>query len=243
MIIFFMYTESQTTILNEVSFFGKPENMEKIVNVKILPAQVDTGIIFRRVDFKENNEITVNYDNAFIENDKLVIKNKNGVCVNNIELLLASIWALKIDNVIIELDGDSLPFIDGTSEPLLFLLAIANKKELDKKRKIFILEQEIGARLDDHEINVKPSQSFSISVQDNAYNSFTYNAIYLPYKDWLSKVAIYSDDKNKIKADIVSCIAIIFISNAFSLFEVDIKNFDKKMAFNFFKNLFDSQNK
>ena len=63
-----MYTENQTTILNEISFFGKPENMEKVVNVKILPAEADTGIIFKRVDFKENNSIKVDYNNVYVEN-------------------------------------------------------------------------------------------------------------------------------------------------------------------------------
>lgn len=231
-----MYTENQTTVLNEISFFGKPENMEKIVNVKILPAEIDTGIIFKRTDFKENNLIKLNYDNVFIEDDRLVLKNNNGISVNNIELLLASIWAAKIDNAIIELDGDSIPFMDGTSEPLSFMLTIANRKTLDKKRNIFTISQDISIRISDHEINIRPSQSFIINMSDMSYNSFSYDAMSLPYKDWLSKVSLNSNDK--IKYNVISCIAIVFISNLFCLFEINVKDFDKMTTLNFFKNLF-----
>lgn len=231
-----MYTENQTTILNEISFFGKPENMEKVVNVKILPAEADTGIIFKRVDFKENNSIKVDYNNVYVENDKLILKNDSGITINNIEIILASIWAAKIDNAIIELDGAYLPYIDGTSEPLSFMLTIGNKKELDKKRKIFTLNQDIAIRVNEHEIDAKPSQSFIINMQDMAYNSFSYDAMILPYKDWLSKIPMNSTDK--VKSDIISCIAIIFISNLFCLFEINIKEFDKLTTYNFFKNLF-----
>lgn len=230
-----MYTGNQTTILNEVSFFGKPKNMEKVVNVKILPSELDSGILFKRIDLKENNVIKVDFKNAYIENDKLILRNQEGVCVFNIEPLLASIWAAKIDNLIIEIDGDSIPYIDGTSEPLSFVLTIGKIKELSKNRKIFEVSQDIGIRIDDFEISIKPNKTFAINVKTSS-NSFNFDNGLLPYKDWLSKISDESTDK--AKCDIISTIAIIFLSNMFCLFEVDFKNYNKKITLEFFKNLF-----
>ncbi len=230
-----MYTGNQTTILNEVSFFGKPKNMEKVVNVKILPSEVDCGIVFKRVDLKENNIVKVDFKNAYIENDKLILRNQDGASISNIEPLLASIWAAKIDNLLIEIDGDSIPYIDGTSEPLTFLLTIGKIKELSKNRKIFETSQEIGIRIDDFEISIKPNKTFVINVKTSG-SSFEFDNGVLPFKDWLSKVGDNSEDVAKY--DIILTIAIIFLSNMFCLFEVEFKNYNKKTTLEFFKNLF-----
>ena len=229
-----MYTGNQTTILNEVSFFGKPKNMERVINVKLLPANVDSGIIFKRVDLKENNLIKVNYSNAFIENDMLILKNDSNVFIKYAEVLLASIWASRIDNLIVEIDGDSVPYIDGTSEPISFLLSIARINELEKSRKIFEISQDIGMRIDDFEISIKPDKSFIIDIK-NADGEFRFDNGILPYKDWLSR--INEDSSDKAKYSVVTTIAIIFISNLFCLFNIEIKNFNKKTTFDFFKNL------
>ena len=233
-----MYTGNQTTILNEISFFGKPKNMEKVVNVKLLPADVDSGIIFKRVDLKENNIIKVNYSNAFIENDRLILKNSEDVCIKHVELLLASIWSGKIDNLIVEIDGDTIPYIDGTSEPISFLLTIGKIKELDKSRKVFETTQEMGMRIDNFEISIRPDKSFIIYIK-NGDNEFKFDNGILPYKDWLSKVN--EDSGDKAKYSVISTIAIIFISNLFCSFNVEIKNFNKKTTFDFFKNLLNNK--
>ena len=158
-----MYAGNQTTLLNEVSFFGKPKNMEKVVNVKLLPAEADSGIVFKRVDLKENNIIKVNYNNAFIDNNRLILKNDYDVYIHYSEILLASLWASKIDNVLIEIDGDSIPFIDGTSESFIFMLTIGRTKELEKTRNVFEVKQDIGMRIDAFEISIKPFNSPSIT--------------------------------------------------------------------------------
>lgn len=229
-----MYTGNQATILNEVSFFGKPKNMEKVVNVKLLPGDFNTGIVFKRVDLKKDNIIKLDYENIFIENNKIVLKNKAGVVINDVELLIASLWADRLDNITIELDGDSIPYIDGTCEPLSFLLTVGKTKELNKIRNIFELEQDIGMKVGESEISIKPSNSFIIEVENNN-EIFSFDNSILPFKDWLSKIKEDSNDKNKL--NVISALAIIFISGKYCRFEAKFKNFDKKIACDFFKNI------
>ncbi|HSQ97691.1 MAG TPA: UDP-3-O-acyl-N-acetylglucosamine deacetylase [Rickettsiales bacterium] len=229
-----MYTGNQTTILNEVSFFGKPKNKKKIVNVKILPAEANKGIIFKRTDLKKDNIIELNYNNAFIENNELVIKNNKNVSVSNVELLLDSIWANRLDNLLIELDGDAIPYIDGTSEPISFLLTIGRAKELENVRNVFVLEQDNGIKIGKCEISIKPSNSFIIEMK-NGKKTFLFDNKDLPFKDWLSNIKDNSKEKNKL--DVISALAIIFISGKYCKFEVKFKNFDKQIACEFFKNI------
>lgn len=230
-----MYGVNQSTILNEVSFFGKPENMEKAVNVKILPSVADSGVVFKRVDLKENNIINLNFQNAYIENNELILKNEHGVSIRNVELLIASIWAAKIDNLIIEIDDGVLPYIDGTSESFSFLFAIGQIKELEKNKKMFEVTQDIGVRVDDFEVDLKPSKHFILNIK-NKDSHFEFNANLLPFKDWLSRVSVKND--NKAKFDTISLIAIIFLSVRFSFFEANLKNYNKELTLNFFKNIF-----
>lgn len=233
-----MYSGNQATILNEVSFFGKPKNMERVVNVKILPAEANSGITFKRVDLKENNTIKVDYKNIKIENDRFVLKNENGVSVSNFEFLIAGIWSAKMDNLLIEIDGESVPNIDGTSEPLSFVLTVGKVKELEKTRKVFELEQEIGIRVNNFEISVKPSKSFIINM-DLDGKQFVFNNGELPFKDTLSKIS--EDSSDKLKYYTLLAASIIYFSNHYCNFEVSFKNFDKKITCDFFENLFNNR--
>ena len=228
-----MYIGNQTTILNPVYFFGKPKNSQKVVNVKILPADVDTGIVFKRTDLKENNIIKLSYDNMVIENDNIILKNNN-ISISNVENLLASIWADRLDNVIIELDGDAIPYIDGTSEPISFLLTTARIKEFEKARNVFELNENVSVKIGSSEINLKKGNGALKIKISNEFNSFEFDNGILPFKDTLSTI---NEDGDKLKLDTISTLVIIFIGGKYCNFDVEFKNFNKKVAYEFFKNI------
>lgn len=232
-----MYIDNQTTILNEAEFFGSHMNSKEIINVKLLPAPADQGIVFKRIDLTKDNIIKLNYSNVDFNGDSLVVKNEFGVSVKNIELLIASLWAMRIDNVLIELNGDTIPYIDGTCEPILFVLSIAKAKELDKIREIFRLDSPIHENNNDFKIDVKTKKYFSINIKNNDA-SYNFDNGVLPYKDHLAAVA--STDKNSAKYDAILTIVYIFISGIFCPFDISIKNFNRNYVFNFFKKLFTS---
>ena len=70
---------SQTTINEKISFSGVGIHNGKAVNFSLLPAEVDTGIVFRRTDLDKNNEIKVNFNNIIESKFCSKIKNKNNV--------------------------------------------------------------------------------------------------------------------------------------------------------------------
>lgn len=229
-----MYAGNQTTILNNISFFGNPKDSDKIVNVKLIPSTVNSGIIFKRIDLSENNEIKVDFENAIIENNILLLKNKAGITVKNLEPILVSLWACRIDNILVEIDGDTLPYIDGTSEPIIFLLNSAKTKDLDEIRGVCRVENECDIAKDGIRIRAKPSRTFVINVSD-AGEKFEFDNKILPFKDYLSK--INETCSNKAKYDVVMILALTYLSGEFFNTEVEFDGFDKQMTLNFFKEL------
>jgi len=87
------------------------------------PAPVGTGLVFVRTDIADrNNQVVVRADNVVDVRNCTTISNAAGVQVKTIEHLLAALAASGIDNLFIDLDGEELPALDGSSEPFLKLI-------------------------------------------------------------------------------------------------------------------------
>ena len=90
------------------------------MRLKNNPGFSDQGIIFRRVDLKENNLIKANIN--YVSSYKTLhnfLKNRSGVKVSTVEHLLAALYISEIDNAIIEIDGEEVPIMDGSAKILL----------------------------------------------------------------------------------------------------------------------------
>ena len=125
----------QHTIDNIVSFKGIGLHSGKISNVKLVPAKENQGIIFKRTDLKENNIIKANYNNVTSAKLCTTLENSSGSKVSTVEHLLASFYILGIDNVIIEIDNEEVPIMDGSSKDFIKMLNKTGLKKLDKRKK------------------------------------------------------------------------------------------------------------
>ena len=100
----------QKTIKNITEFQGVGLHTGKKVSVKLIPADTDFGIIFKRVDLKDNNLIAATIDNVFSTERRTVLQCKK-VKIETVEHLMASIYALSITNLLIEVDGPEIPIL------------------------------------------------------------------------------------------------------------------------------------
>ena len=118
-----MLSFSQKTISSKIKCNSVALHSGINVNMTLLPAPNNAGIIFRRIDFApQKNEIKANYLNVTTTNLGTTIANDFGTKISTIEHLMAAIWGCGIDNLIIELDGSEVPIMDGSSEPFVFLI-------------------------------------------------------------------------------------------------------------------------
>ena len=137
----------------------------KISSVKLLPAEANLGIIFKRTDLKTNNIVPANYKLVSSATLCTTLKNKFGVSVSTVEHLLAAFYITGIDNVIVEIDNEEVPIMDGSSREFINLFNKVGKKScFSKKRYLKILEK-FQFENDGKIISVEPSDTLKINFQ------------------------------------------------------------------------------
>ena len=107
---------TQKTIKNNVSFSGIALHSGLNVNVCIKPAEPNFGIVFKRVDLKNNNLVYPNFMNVTNTSLNTTIENEFGVKVSTIEHLMGALFGLGIDNALIEIDNEEVPILDGSAK-------------------------------------------------------------------------------------------------------------------------------
>ena len=88
---------TQKTVKNKISFSGVALHSGLNVNVSIRPAEVNSGIIFKRVDLKNNNLIFPNFMNVSNTSLNTTVENEFGAKVSTIEHLMGALFGLGID--------------------------------------------------------------------------------------------------------------------------------------------------
>jgi len=152
----------QTTLRQEISFCGKALFTGADAAVKLLPAKAGTGIIFRRVDLPLSPEIPAKTENV----QEAIRSTKIGVgaaTVQTVEHFMAAVFALGVDNLIVELSGPEMPIFDGSS--LFFIEQIANigLVEQEAKKEVYTLNQPCYFSSGDMHLVALPSEDFRIS--------------------------------------------------------------------------------
>ena len=157
--------EKQTTIKNKITLKGKGLHTGKNVEVNILPAQANSGIVFKRIDL-ENPVIVKAEAEAVTETSRGTTIEAKGAKVATIEHLMAALYASNIDNALIEINGEEVPILDGSSKYWLEAIEKSGVEQLEKERKYFCLK-EIVSYVDeenDIELIAMPYDGFRVDL-------------------------------------------------------------------------------
>ncbi len=129
------YFGYQTTIVNEATLSGVGVHSGADVTVTFSPAEADTGIVFRQrlVDGEHNIRATASQVAA--TELCTVLGDAKGTFVATVEHLMAAIYALEIDNIIIDISGAEVPIMDGSSMVFVDTLDKAGIDVLVSKRR------------------------------------------------------------------------------------------------------------
>lgn len=135
----------QQTIKNPVTLSGIGLHSGVNVHMTLKPAAEDTGICFVRTDLPGNPSIKVSLSTAVM--DVKVVRcsaiEYQGVRVCTIEHLMAALTGLGIDNLTIEIDGEEVPGMDGSSLEFLKALQEAGSVEQSTDKNIFVIQEPI----------------------------------------------------------------------------------------------------
>lgn len=154
-------TLTQKTIRREVECAGVALHCGKRVAMRLLPAAADTGIRFRRTD-RGDREISATMAN--LHQTSFATQLTDGeISINLVEHVLSAAAGLGIDNLLIELDGEEVPIMDGSSAPFVYLLHEAGLKRLQAPRKFVKVVEPVRIDEDDKSIAVYPAERLKIS--------------------------------------------------------------------------------
>ena len=158
-------TEKQRTISKSVSLNGSGLHSGEKVEVTIHPAPENHGYVFKRIDLEGHPTIRAIADNVVLTERGTTLEEKN-IRVLTIEHLLASIYAMGIDNALLELNGPEVPIMDGSA--IRFVEAIKRTGTVEQKadRKYFQIKHKMVFRDEKKglEITGYPDDTFSIDV-------------------------------------------------------------------------------
>jgi UDP-3-O-[3-hydroxymyristoyl] N-acetylglucosamine deacetylase len=125
------------------------------------PAEVDQGIIFRRIDQKKNHEVRVSPE-AVKDTKMCSAIGQDTSRVATVEHLMSALSAAGIDNIVIELNGSEVPIMDGSSIPFIYLLQTAKIKEQDAPKKFLIINDVIEVKDKDKWARFEPYEGFKV---------------------------------------------------------------------------------
>ena len=148
---------NQKTINKAVSFNGIGLHNGLPVTLTIKPAEVNTGIIFKRIDLNTNNIVIPNFMHVTNTSLNTTISNNNGVKVSTIEHLMGALFGLGIDNAEIEIDNEEVPILDGSAKIFVERILSSGFKISETPIKIIKILKKVEFTVGEKFIIIEPS--------------------------------------------------------------------------------------
>ena len=164
---------NQKTINQDITFNGIGLHSGLAVTMTVKPAAPNTGIIFKRIDLKENNVVVPNIFNVSSAVFCTTISNDHGVSVSTIEHLMGALYGLGIDNALIEIDNQEVPILDGSAKLFVEAISKIGIKNSDTPIKIVKILRKIEFVDGNKTITIEPSKiSLDIDFELKYTNEF-----------------------------------------------------------------------
>ena len=182
---------NQKTLKSPVNFSGIGLHSGKTSNISLKPSEPNSGIIFKRTDLKINNIVFPNFSNVNNTVLNTTISNEYGVKVSTIEHLMGALFGLGVDNVLIEIDSEEVPILDGSAKEFIEKILISGLEKSEAPIKIIKINKKVTCRDNEKFISIEPSKlSLDINFELKYQNPIIGNQ--------RNKINVYEDDLTDI---------------------------------------------
>ncbi len=202
----------QVTLNSEFQFKGKGLHTGKENCVTFKPAEENTGYVIVRTDVEGRPEIPVS-TKYVKEADRSSCLEKDGLRIFTSEHALAALYGCKIDNCIMEIDGEEFPILDGSAKPYVEMIEKVGLKEQSKDRRYFKVKEKIEYICEETgtKITILPDEELNI----NAYISYDSPYLSMEY-------ASFNESKDDFKTEIAPCRTFVFLREIEPLYEAGL---------------------
>lgn len=152
----------QRTLKNAIRATGVGLHTGEKIYLTLLPAPVDTGIVFRRVDLDPVVEIQAKAENVGDTTLSTTLM-KGDVRVSTVEHLLSAMAGMGIDNAIVEVSAAEVPIMDGSAGPFVFLIQSAGIEEQAAAKKFIRIKRPVVVDDGDKKASFVPFDGFKVS--------------------------------------------------------------------------------
>ncbi len=161
--------ELQKTIKTEANLSGTGIHTGEQVKVKFLPAPVNSGITFVRVDLPQRPSIAANINNIVdvLRSPRRTSIGSGEAEVQTVEHLMAALCGLGIDNLVVEVDGEELPGLDGSAKPFFEILKAAGLEEQNAPKKFLHIRTPVWIEENGTSLVIIPDEHFRVSYTLN----------------------------------------------------------------------------
>lgn len=173
-------TVKQKTLAKEFSISGKGLHTNCLVKMTFKPAPVNHGFRFQRVDLDHKPVIPASADRV-IDTSRGTVIARGEARISTIEHSLAALTGMDLDNVLIEIDNEEVPILDGSSRSFVQAIEEVGVVEQDAEREYFVVKEKIVFKnektgseiiaLPDNDYSLNILISFNSSVLNNQFAS------------------------------------------------------------------------
>lgn len=179
----------QQTLRKSYSFEGKGLHTGKVARMTIKPAEVNTGIRFRRTDIGEDAYVTALAENVSNTARSTTIS-QGDASVATIEHILSALTGMGVDNAVIDIDNVEVPILDGSAKPYIDAIWADGFQEQDAPREYIEIKKTLEITNEKGStIRIEPAEEFSYHI-DIDFNS---RVLGLQNAEWNNSV-VYAEE-------------------------------------------------
>ncbi len=190
----------QKTLKNSFKIEGKGLHTGVDVTMNFLPAPENHGFKFKRVDLKHQPIIEANVD-LVVDTSRGTLLEKDGAKIGTIEHALAALIGMDLDNVLIEVNNEEAPILDGSSKYFVEAIEKTGIVEQNAEREYFEITEKI-------EITDEKSGAHIIAVPDDHY---CLNVMISFPSEVLNNQYATIDSISDFKTEIANCRTFVFL--------------------------------
>ncbi|OED34308.1 hypothetical protein AB834_06740 [PVC group bacterium (ex Bugula neritina AB1)] len=179
-----MIEARQQTLKEPVCFEGIGVHTGHQVSLVVKPAPVDHGFVFVRIDLEGHPKVPAEVSYV-VDTARGTTIAHDDVFIHTIEHLLSALIGIGVDNALIEIDGDEVPILDGSSACFAEKIKDSGMIEQESFRKCFAVSEPIAVEKSGMSLTALPYEGLRISF------TIEYEHPYLPEQ---SKSYLYSSD-------------------------------------------------
>jgi UDP-3-O-[3-hydroxymyristoyl] N-acetylglucosamine deacetylase len=154
----------QKTIASPIKIEGIGIHSGNKVKMQLLPAPINTGIVFVRVDQTPPvsiKAVTKNVSSTTMSTDI----SSNGVTVKTIEHFMSALFACEITNLYIEVTSSEVPVMDGSAAPFIFLIKETGVTEQSAPKKFMKITRHVRVGDENRYTELHPNDTFSVDLK------------------------------------------------------------------------------